>query len=1664
MSSDKSDVYETTVEDLTTVADTYPGLPEPLVERDFLLQSIEEQLEDLDALFLDWPEGGGKTTLLTQFFQRNAHRTISLFIGAPWSYQPDAVKKDICNQIHWVLNTEELRSDRPTAEEFDVESLQNRYFRKLNRRGRRGNPFYFVVDGIEDIPPRDRHAQDEILEGLPFDAPGIKFILSGKEDILRQNLLSKIKTDSLGTILFSETETREYLGDLVEDNRKIEELRETCRSLPGRLAAVRRILERGATAESILRLDVDDAGDLFEVEWESVQGEEDRRILALIAFNNLELDVDEISRILKIPLEKVSSCTDRLSFIRRDEQNRTLQYVSASFQRYAKRRLSDLESSVRDSMVDHLIDNMESDRSLRHLPSLLSEASRHQELLEILSPEYFYRILNRDQSLGTVNQIADLAHEAADLQRDWGAITRFSLHRSSVTELWVNHAKRSEVEALMALGDLEGAMALADTALSHIERLHLLSIIARVQKKQGENVDGGLLERIRRLAEEVDASDLKNRAEEIGTDLISVDPELALRLVEQGAEAGSGEHSLDVAYLKMSFAEAAGSQGSMGGSMSSPSTLEDVQSRIQDPDVRQISSKLSLLLGDYSASKVIEEAKTFEKTGDRLYFLRLWTQSHQRSEDAGAVIEYALKQVIQNVNYAHDAGLLRGLAEPLPYLKSNEQIKKLVDVFDQQKQSSLLVEELVRLEITLARAEAQFDLEAADDRLINLYLDLEEVEDLATQTEGWARLMAVLPLTETPTSDEQSILEQTADDLEKSTSELLSKSADQIDATRHVIRGLASNRPDLALDLADRLNTENRRDQATVEFLKAYLNNPLDEVDVGDIFQAIQLIESAPAHRRALSEIFDRLSAEQDDIQTAAKYVKQFSGEVGNIYDADKRCEVAIQGYSVVSRAHQQVEANDSESAHDLLEEAKESFEALDDRFDKIKKAFHISAQLADIDRETALSFKEKAEGLQSRISLESKRSRNSFFASLDLTIRTYRGLIIGGSDEEEDLSRILNLIEKMTSLGDKITCLSDLAFSFFRGERMKEGRDLVQNRIRPLLNRISSGNQRKYFDLWSYAAPPLYMAGSKQTLEELEQNLPAEYRDYALSNIADAVLDKVMPADPVDSDPNRNCQLRTEEIYELVEILGHIETDYLTYKLLEEVIDTVLEDEGRRTYDRSFRINLENKLREIATNSFPHSKYIQHNGYLILSKSDLLLLKNTYKNVRLQDWLNLLDEARSIDNEADRALVLSKLVEKCPSSKGSAREHQLDVLDEVESIIKEFPSVLDRLDRFESLAQAAKEVDRGRARTYHKEAIRLLYAERENVDTSKGRKIQRRIMSSAYRIDPDFASSLSNLADDDPAHQQELERNLKRLRRRESISTGDGNDHREQPDPDFPNVCWESLGSLNAGRLPGVRKDRAKDMLEQARKYPLEDAYPIQTFIIEGLVDTYQSAKESSRIIRPVFEANLENAHLVERLALRSSEKQDLAKAQATRQEGQARTFNIGRGDRDEALRILKEWVGQQVTERLIICDQYFGPGQIDALSLIQSVVPDCEIEILSSEKHHRQNGVENLREAYIEAWREKYDQEMPTLRIVVAGIPDEGMKSPIHDRWWITTGSGLRLGTSFNGLGQGQTSEISVMDDAESEAKMEEVEQYLSTRAREIDGSRISYRVANI
>jgi hypothetical protein len=76
----------------------------------------------------------------------------------------------------------------------------------------------------------------------------------------------------------------------------------------------------------------------------------------------------------------------------------------------------------------------------------------------------------------------------------------------------------------------------------------------------------------------------------------------------------------------------------------------------------------------------------------------------------------------------------------------------------------------------------------------------------------------------------------------------------------------------------------------------------------------------------------------------------------------------------------------------------------------------------------------------------------------------------------------------------------------------------------------------------------------------------------------------------------------------------------------------------------------------------------------------------------------------------------------------------------------------------------------------------------------------------------------------------------------------------------------------------------------------------------------------------------------------------------------------------------------------------------------------------------------------------------------IVIVGTESSG-KSPMHDRWWLTKGGRLKIGTLFNSLGIAQDSTITRIPNIESEMLESDVDQYLIEKQREYNGEQLRY-----
>jgi len=274
-----------------------------------------------------------------------------------------------------------------------------------------------------------------------------------------------------------------------------------------------------------------------------------------------------------------------------------------------------------------------------------------------------------------------------------------------------------------------------------------------------------------------------------------------------------------------------------------------------------------------------------------------------------------------------------------------------------------------------------------------------------------------------------------------------------------------------------------------------------------------------------------------------------------------------------------------------------------------------------------------------------------------------------------------------------------------------------------------------------------------------------------------------------------------------------------------------------------------------------------------------------------------------------------------------------------------------------------------------------------------------------------------------------------------------------------YPEAAWMNLGSLNGGRLDPLHADTLRPYLDTVAEFPLEQAYPILAWVIENSVRRLAATAQARSTLVPLFEATLLGAELAYRLTARSSAGlRDIKRRAQVVKLDDAAALVIQAGERSKAVEFIRDWVERAVHDYLKICDPYFNTDDLEAIRMIVAVKPGCRITVLTSRKE--QSRVEQpWPETYQACWRlEVSDQEPPDLEVVVAGFEANG-ESPIHDRWWLTNGSGLRFGTSYKSLGVGKVSEISIMSPVEADERERRVDEYVVDRKRIQGKDRIRY-----
>lgn len=335
-------------------------------------------------------------------------------------------------------------------------------------------------------------------------------------------------------------ETTEYLSGVGFTPPTIAQIHDSTRGAPTVLAVIRRNIERGESVERVLADLPKILSDAYQWEWGQVAADDElqRDALAVLAHDVRAYTLEQLAKVLERPWESVSAVLRGLTFmVVGDSKAGEVRYVSDAFKRFATEKLAVLRGAVIDRLIDFMMKHRESIESQLTLPRYLREAGKLDALIDFVSVDYIAAMVQRSPTLAVVQNHAELGIAAAREKGRNMDLVRLTLQKATIAEFDDAEVGRSEIRALSALGDHEVALAIAEGAHRHEDRLLLLASLARARREAKLPVPVGVEEQIVELYGSVNFGVLGDRSELLAADLVYFRPDLALSTVERSSAA-----------------------------------------------------------------------------------------------------------------------------------------------------------------------------------------------------------------------------------------------------------------------------------------------------------------------------------------------------------------------------------------------------------------------------------------------------------------------------------------------------------------------------------------------------------------------------------------------------------------------------------------------------------------------------------------------------------------------------------------------------------------------------------------------------------------------------------------------------------------------------------------------------------------------------------------------------------------------------------------------------------------------------------------------------------------------------------------------------------------------------------------------------------------------
>lgn len=1627
--------------ELVTTIDHARNAPKPPlrhIARDNVFQAVERAFVKHPVVFVEGEVWSGKSEFAAEYMRKNDGQAIAAFLAAstPIFYSVAFARQTLGEQAYTIVNEGATCPDGIIDDAaFSVLLL------RLQRLARR-QPITFVIDGLSGKEGAERQIAREILRILPVGQSEFRFLVMGSAALYQElKAWRRADLEKVPLLDTSLEDTRQYLADLPLDPGEPEALYHLCGGLVGVLDKVRSLLIDGVSVQSLLTERRASVDQILEIEWAHLPEDADlRRVLALLAWSQAQLDTTAIAELTGLADDAVEAILEGCRLVRRDTSSTTWSIRADVQRRFVMEKLEAMRVDVEEQLIARLLRQSDSVQATISLPSQLIKAGRHAEALKRLTAKHFGRLLAAESSLRPLKRHAEFGLLSARNEGDLDAELRFALIQSSVSGASIGASSSLEVEALMALGQDDEAAALALASEVAEERVQRLAMVAACFRRRGKSVPSQVDQALRELLVDL-AGDLPDEAlETIASELLAVDIDLALEVV---ARLHRREFEGKLAANRRD-ARSKGGDGEATGHAGPDVPRPKLESTAE---LRPFFEAAATLVNSLSAEDVLAKIEPLAQP-HKLFVLAHWLERHKKEVDAARVALVAIRIALTDTSRAPRVKDFREIAVVAPHIAARQDAMEVIERLDAQRRAlhaNGTTDEAVRLEMLLLRAKQRHGDANIEHSLIDLHQAIGHVKDIGIRTTCYAWMLYHLEhmLNKEAIEERTTVISETTRCLLESIDILLQQTAEHYQCAKEAIRAICKADRRLALEVAMKLNTVARREDAYV----AIVNHIVDHGDYNDgadvIYDCLEKLADERRREDLIVNVLDKICK-----SLRSRGVAPVAPRLLVLWKASKlsyrRLQSCILSYEILILT----QSVDYASTLSLLTEAEQRWADIHVAWLKTDVGFWVIKTLAPLDQSKAREWLLRVRAdLKGEAKVQSAAGNSHLFAVAALVARGAVALINAvPSDCDDVIFRLEKYIDAIPLLDSRANLWNFVAVSLYFQNRRDMSERIVRERIEPIISQDFEHNIVVRNAIIATCAPSLYLNHAAAANALIDRIASAATRDTIRASICDVIFRKQCVSQPFQERQRSDFLLTYVEATDIVALLRQIHCDATIYAIVTMLCDSLVAKRNRPAIRRNQVADVLADVSTVVAEKLPNANSIRHDGYLISCQAQILRCRLAEGIASDRGaWEPLLSRAEAIANVADRVVVVS-IVASCAGGTRPFADNQW--FDRVSQDILSIPSDKDRIDRFRWVAEILEPTNKGLARRLLLDAMNLAnhLGELEGIVLCR-----QKLLDLAHNIDPDFCTQIIEMLDRDEAKvaTEDLKQHSKLLDyKREAandVATFAADDLSIE---DLAEIALRNLAALNAGRQ---RAQTAKDfsaLVEQIRRAPLPQAFPIWLWIMENAIRkaTQQSAL---RVLPPMFEMLCDAADVTLMLVGHHCRE---------RVPGLVPCESIGPGDRELVYSKLKEWVLTQNMAEIRISDPFFGPEDLDIIKAIADVRPDLQIKVLTSKKQMMQKVRDgDIEAAFRDAWDELCEQPPPPTEIVIVGFGRSG-DHPIHDRWIVAESTGLRLGTSANSLGFLRVSEMSELNAFQARERATLIEQVLSKSSRDWEGQRLN------